>query len=332
MKIKPGCTVQEHNPELIPLWSSKNTLKPNEISYGSNKIIYLICKKHGDYPTSSKNAVRGRRCPTCSHRSTPPFKESLGYLNTELISQWSSRNSITAYEVWPSSHYKALWICPIHGEYEQTCANKSRGKGCKKCGYMKTGKYNSNLVDKNRSLAVLYPSLLKEYSSKNSKDPYTLYPQSNYRAKWVCNKGHKWETELHNRTSKGSSCPHCCNNQTSNAENFLRSSLTASGALPTPHKIGPWTVDIFFPDSKTIVEYDGAYYHSFPGAYERDKRKSVELLQEGYKVIRVRTYSKAYSLSSLAITSSNYFEVFCEEPLDSEPTEELLKEILNATP
>ena len=99
------------------------------------------------------------------------------------------------------------------------------------------------------------------------------------------------------------------------------------GALQEQYKIGKWTVDIYIPSSKTIIEYDGSYYHNSPTSYERDTRKSLDVLAQGYKVIRVRTYSKNYILKSLEITNPNYFEIFCKEPKDSVPSEELVEEI-----
>ena len=408
MKIKPGCTAQEHNPELIPLWSSKNTLKPDEISYGSNKTIYLICKKHGDYPTTGKAASRGRRCPTCSHKGLPPFNESLAYLRPDIASTWSSKNDCTPFEVWPSEGNskhsgKRIWICPIHGDYEATCADRTNNQGCRLCGIESARKKKSiPLLD--HSLGDLYPSLLPEWSNKNSKGPFDVKPGSSYVAKWICSKcGHKWESLVYNRTSKHmqgckfcgydrmkehhstppynkslaylypsiaselspdnpktadkiyagsehkyiwvcpnghkyparvshrtymhSNCPHCCNLGRSQAENFLRSSLTALGSLPTPHKIGHWEVDIFFPERNTIIEYDGAYYHSFPKSLQTDTRKSLDLLSQGYTLIRVRTYSKNYQLPSLQISHSSYHEIFTSEPLDSQPTPDLLDKI-----
>ena len=295
MKIKPGCTVQEHNPELIPLWSSKNTLKPDEISYGSNKTIYLICKKHGDYPTTGKAASRGRRCPTCSHKGLPPFNESLAYLRPDIAFTWSSKNDCTPFEVWPSEGNskhsgKRIWICPIHGEYEAICADRTNNQGCRLCG-IESARKKKSIPLLGHSFGDLYPSLLPEWSNKNSKGP------------------------------------HCCNLGRSQAENFLRSSLTALGSLPTTHKIGHWEVDIFFPERNTIIEYDGAYYHSFPKSLQTDTRKSLDLLSQGYTLIRVRTYSKNYQLPSLQISHPSYHEIFTSEPLDSQPTPDLLDKI-----
>ena len=412
MKIKPGCTVQEHNPELIPLWSSKNTLKPDEISYGSNKTIYLICKKHGDYPTTGKAASRGRRCITCSHKGLPPFNESLAYLRPDIASTWSSKNDCTPFEVWPSEGNskhsgKRIWICPIHGDYEATCADRTNNRGCRLCG-IESARKKKSIPLLGHSLGDLYPSLLPEWSNKNSKGPFDVNPGSEYLAKWICSKcGYKWEALVYNRTSKHmqgckfcgydrmkehhstppynkslaylypsiaselspdnpktadkiyagsehkyiwvcpkghkyparvshrtymhSNCPHCCN-RNSEPEQSLRNALLPFGASPDSNtKLGKWNVDIYFPESKTVVEYDGSWWHSKDNKRSVDTRKTLDLLFLGYRVIRIREQSTRFQLPSLNISNPSYFEIFYENGLNStytkEPTPDLLDKI-----
>lgn len=58
-----------------------------------------------------------------------------------------------------------------------------------------------------------------------------------------------------------------------------------------------WTVDIFIPEHKLVIEFDGEHWHgpSHPGGSEeyeaalvRDKAKADDLREQGYRVIRVR--------------------------------------------
>jgi very-short-patch-repair endonuclease len=52
-------------------------------------------------------------------------------------------------------------------------------------------------------------------------------------------------------------------------------------------RIGRWNVDFYLPDFRLVVECDGDYWHSFPDAIVRDKRKTDELITMGYRVIRL---------------------------------------------
>ena len=324
-------------PNLAKEWSDKNDRNPSEVYPNTHYKCIWVCKKHGDYVTSGNNRVQGSICPKCSldvrsnKLSTPPKEKSLAFLYPDIASTWSSRNTCTSFEVYPQSNIpKRLWICEFCGEeYSMTCANRTRRGGHKKCRLQLAGNKRST-PPKSDSLATLYHHLLSEYSPSNSRDPYSLYPQANYLAKWVCSQGYEWEAWVYNRTGKNSGCPHCCNNQTSTAEDLLRQSLLPFGASLNPQtKLGKWNVDIYFPEKKTIVEYDGSHWHHKPENYERDKRKSLELLEMGYRVVRVRTYKNEHNLTSLGIDNKNYFEVFYEEPKKISDVDKLALQILS---
>jgi very-short-patch-repair endonuclease len=49
---------------------------------------------------------------------------------------------------------------------------------------------------------------------------------------------------------------------------------------------GLWVVDALVPGARMVVECDGEYCHSLPGAAERDKKKDIYLMSRGYKVFR----------------------------------------------
>jgi hypothetical protein len=69
---------------------------------------------------------------------------------------------------------------------------------------------------------------------------------------------------------------------------FLKAVLSAG--LPEPlmnHKIGPYTVDFYWPSHHLIVETDGACYHDHELARRRDRRRDAELQLRGCMVLRV---------------------------------------------
>ena len=104
-------------------------------------------------------------------------------------------------------------------------------------------------------------------------------------------------------------------NQTSQVEISLREQL---GALPSAARLGKHQVDILLPESKTIVEYDGAYWHQ--DRMEADSTKTLSLLEKGYKIIRIRTIP----LPPLQIDNPNYLEIYFEDTAYEAP-EELVK-------
>ena len=324
-------------PDLVKEWSEKNDKTPFEVYLGSHYKAIWVCPKHGEFISKCYNRTNKKKtnCPECWEErrgralAKPNSGSSLGDLYPELVREWSNKNDHTPFEVKRGSDYKAKWICKECGlEWEASCYNRSKlGSGCPKCGRERSRK-SLALPKPFHSFADLYPDLLKEYSPENDRNPYSLRPGSHELVQWMCKKEHTWTAHVYARTgSWKTGCPHCSDK--SKTENSLRAAFTQYGAEDFEHKLGKWNVDIYFPDSKTVIEYDGSRWHSFSGAWDRDRRKSLELLEKGYTVIRIRTWSNNYKLESLNIDNENYTEVFCKEPKDSVPSEELVEELSN---
>jgi very-short-patch-repair endonuclease len=69
---------------------------------------------------------------------------------------------------------------------------------------------------------------------------------------------------------------------------FLKAVLRSKLPAPlTHHRIGPYTVDFYWPSHRLVVETDGARYHDHELARRRDRRRDAELQVRGCTVIRV---------------------------------------------
>ena len=67
-----------------------------------------------------------------------------------------------------------------------------------------------NHARKERSLAVQYPELAKEWSEKNEEGPDVVSPGLGKKRWWKCPKCHReYQATVHNRTYHHSSCPYC---------------------------------------------------------------------------------------------------------------------------
>ena len=328
-------------PQLIEEWSSKNKLTSFDYYKSSKEKVYWTCPNgHEDYLCVVFQKINGVGCPTCGatnrakNNSKPPFIKSLGAVSPEIAQYWSIKNPKTSYDVYPHSRSTYLWLCMYcNKEFEMSVHSRYRSSGlCKSCSDGQRA-FLKSLPTPFHSFGDLYHDLLKEYSKENDRNPYSLKPGSKYRAKWVCSKcGHIWNTKIYVRTRRyKSGCPEC-GNRKSEPERLLKESLVSFGALSDSNfRLSSWKVDIYIPKKRVIVEYDGSYYHSQPKNYERDRRKSLELLSLGYKIIRIREQSSGYQLESLGINSRFYHEIFYEngltEPYRKEPTEKLVETI-----
>jgi very-short-patch-repair endonuclease len=73
------------------------------------------------------------------------------------------------------------------------------------------------------------------------------------------------------------------------AEGRMRQ-LVKQARLPRPVYqaiVEGWPVDFLWPEQRLIVEVDGYKFHSHRGAFERDRRKDIQLVAAGYRVVRV---------------------------------------------
>jgi very-short-patch-repair endonuclease len=74
----------------------------------------------------------------------------------------------------------------------------------------------------------------------------------------------------------------------SRAERRLLTAIRRAG-LPEPTvnvRVGTWEVDLLWLDRRVAVEVDGYSSHSSPRAFKRDRRKTAELEDAGFRVLR----------------------------------------------
>jgi hypothetical protein len=86
-------------------------------------------------------------------------------------------------------------------------------------------------VGKWRSLAVLYPELLREWhpSRNDGRDPYSTGPYSHRKVWWRCRKcGNEWQVSPHERTFAGKGCPACGRRRS------IAATIERNGSYKTP--------------------------------------------------------------------------------------------------
>lgn len=119
------------------------------------------------------------------------------------------------------------------------------------------------LQDKNRG-----NQLLKEWHYEKNKvegiDIWKICKCSNTKVNWICSRGHAWKALIRNRTAYNTDCPTCKKwNCTSKSEQYIYLWLKHNMKNVEYHyNIGSGLdVDIYIPDIKVAIEYDGEYYH-----------------------------------------------------------------------
>lgn len=135
----------------------KNTISPWEISYGSDKKIWIKCQKkdyHGSYEIKSYNFNEclkkdNNGCKQCSSKKVHKL-DSFGYYNFDKVMNWHPDNNISPFRVSKSSSRKFKFICYECGSeyYKQLNNITHRNDGCPMCSISKGEKIIENWLNK----------------------------------------------------------------------------------------------------------------------------------------------------------------------------------------
>lgn len=132
------CRTVSYDEALIKKWDhSKNTIKPDEITPGSNKIVWWTCELNHSWSRSPKNQLKSKVCPYCSgSRMLQGFNDLLSTF-PNLCKSWDyDKNTIGPDQVYYNSTKIFYWCC-------SNCKNEwkapaSQRRDCPKCYTLKS--------------------------------------------------------------------------------------------------------------------------------------------------------------------------------------------------
>lgn len=126
------------DPDLAAEWHpTKNLpLAPCDVSFGSNKEVWWICKKSQHaWKASTNSRRRGSGCPFCSGKRACD-DNCLAILRPDLASQWDYEKNagLTPYNFTCGSHKIVGWICKNLHRWSACIKNRALlGRGCPRC-------------------------------------------------------------------------------------------------------------------------------------------------------------------------------------------------------
>lgn len=265
-------------------------------------------------------------CKVCTGQEVQKGVNDLATLEPELASQWHlTLNAQGPDQFTRVAEAKVWWRCEYGHDWEtKICSRTYSGSGCSVC---------SNLVVLKgfNDLATTHPHLVDEWdAAANDMTPDSVVFGSNYKASWVCARGHSWMAKVATRTGGyKSGCP-VCGTTTSKPEEVMRVALgicTPSVALLESHCLLPlpWRkrkhlrVDsagflASDPSMPFVCEYDGAYFHRREDDVKRDIEKTVILLDAGYTVVRIREQAKNLPLPALPLQHPRLLQIDFKVP------------------
>jgi hypothetical protein len=250
-------------------WSIDNVIDPQTISAGSNRRVKWRCPKDGHEWSATPNGRFGRAkqsgCARCCGRIPTPGVTDLRTTHPHLADELADGQPHTA-ESLSAGSGEVEWKCPVDGYRWKASvhARTSRGQGCPVCA-------NKAVLEGVNDLTTTHPHLAEQWSSTNERRATQVVAGSKYSAEWICPEEHVWKAAISNRTFRKSGCPKCWAQQIDSTgqrevAHFVESLADGAwtvqrnvrGLLNTPKA----EVDIYLPELRTAVEFNGVYYHS----------------------------------------------------------------------
>lgn len=205
----------------------------------------------------------------------------------ELFKEWDFEKN--AEHLWDTistgSGFKAWWKCDKGHSWDAAVYSRTSKTTPTSCRYCK----HNRPPTPEHNLAILYPHLLEEWDyEKNDIDPHLVAPKSGKKCHWKCKYGHTWETRVAHRVN-GSGCPYC-KGQSSKQQVFVY--YEVKYFFPNTlyrQKINKMECDIYLPNEKIGIEFDGLRYHKHKA--DVDAAKINKLREAGIEVISIREYN-----------------------------------------
>ena len=256
-------------PDLAKEWHPTKNLPilPNEIGFGMALKVHWVCSKDHEWtaPLYSRGSL-GTNCPVCAGQTILPGFNDLATLNPVLALDWhpTKNGTTTPLQVSPGNNKKVWWRGTKCGhEWEAVIASRSSGKNCPICS-------NHKIIAGVNDLDSLYPAIAAEWHPNKNGNKLAETVGAGYTVKvwWQCEKGHEWQATPAKRTqTEGTNCPFC-SNRVSKAEHEIFAHLTNLGlnAIQSDRKtLKGKELDIYLPDNKFAIEFNGLYYHTEQG-------------------------------------------------------------------
>ncbi len=295
MTFYEWCTESDRQ-DLLEDWDyeKNNPTTPKDVSKASNRKAWWKCHVCGhEWETAINNRYGGSGCRVCGYKRVSKFRrmprpgESLFDKCPELSGEWhpSKNDGLLPEEVPFKSNHKAWWLGKCGHEWEAAIYSRSTGNGCPYCANLRV------LIGYN-DLETEIPDVAREWHpTKNGElTPRDVVAKANKKVWWSCSVcGNEWQAVIAKRAI-GQGCPICAKgNNISFHEKAIAFYLREVGLDVAenyrPDWLDPFELDVYLPNLRTAVEYDGYPWHE---DIEKDLRKSRLCKQNGIELIRVR--------------------------------------------
>lgn len=284
--IKGENDLQTVNPVLAKEWDhDKNgELKPENVTAYSGKKVWWKCSKGHEWQAVIASRNQGSSCPYCAGQKVLVGKNDLKSVNPVLANEWNyqKNNGLTPADVMSNSGKKVWWKCSKNHEWKASVAQRNNGRGCPYCTSKKVLIGYNDLQSTNPSLSTEW-----NYEKNVGLTPMNITANSHKKVWWKCDKGHEWQATVYHR-NKDRGCPFCSLERNTSFPEYALVYYLEKYGINTNHsyKGNGYELDVFIPDKKTAIEYDGYYWHKNKTKQDLEKNKKCQA--DGIKLYRIR--------------------------------------------
>ena len=281
-------------------WEANAGLDPTKLTYGSTRKVWWKCPKCGGRwqtcigdRTEKENRTR-TKCPYCSNKRVLINFNDLATINPQLASEWhpTKNGDLKPTDVTAGSDRKVWWKCPkCGGEWQTVVRYRTNGAGCLYCvGHKVLSGFND--------LSTVNPELASEWHPTKNGDlkPTDVTAGTNKKVWWKCSKcGHEWQAQIALR--KYTNCPKCnLRKSTSFPEQavfyYVKKLYPCSMNKYKDCFMKKMEFDIYIPELKVAIEYDGSQWHKTDSQHKKEIRKYEFCKKYGIYLIRVKEHSE----------------------------------------
>ncbi|WP_158588928.1 zinc-ribbon domain-containing protein [Butyrivibrio sp. XB500-5] len=289
--LKTWC-IQNDRQDILAEWDVEKNKDIEEYKAGSSVKVSWICKSGHEYEAKIYNrTTKNTGCPYCC---IPPKKVLAGFNDLEtwcienerndILEEWdySKNQGLLPKMVFHSGTKQVWWRCTNGHEYKTKIYSRTNaGTGCPYCAGQKVSEENS--------LMFQYPDIAKEwnYEKNGNLTPYDVGKGCIKKVWWKCQYGHEWQATVNGRVC-GTNCPQCSASGTSITEQGIAYYLKKSFKVKQREKINSFEVDVYLPNEKIGIEYDGSFYHSSEYSKKREKDKDLTMSKMGIRLLRIK--------------------------------------------
>jgi very-short-patch-repair endonuclease len=251
----------------------------------SSEKIIINCMIHRPFEQRASNHLRGRGCYFCKKSKKYDSDKFI-----ELSKKVHGDKYLYKNTIYTGSHKNVVITCRIHGDFNQSPTNHLSGKGCSFCATEKNRLSQDYFIER--------CNLVHNY-----KYDYSLVRYKNLRSKIliICKHHDSFEQRAKNHLF-GQGCPECGDNFGVKENKWLDSLNISERQV----RIGEYIVDGYDPETKTVYEFNGDFWHGNPDVFKQNDYNNV--LKKTFGELYKKTLNKENNLVKMGFNIISIWE------------------------